>query len=48
VIETLGERVGGRRKAKVPPPQPPELVGPQQPAAGAGAGHMPRARPPGE
>jgi multidrug efflux pump len=50
VIETLAERVGGRRKAKAPPqpPQPPELVGPQQPAAGAGAGHMPRARPPGE
>jgi multidrug efflux pump len=47
VIETLGERVGGRRKAKPPPPAP-ELVGPQQPSAGAGAGHMPRARPPGE
>jgi multidrug efflux pump len=47
VIETLGERVGGRRKAKPPAPAP-ELVGPQQPSAGAGAGHMPRARPPGE
>jgi multidrug efflux pump len=46
VIETLAERFGGRRKTRTPLPE--EIAGPQQPAAGAGAGHMPRARPPGE
>jgi multidrug efflux pump len=44
VIETLSERLG-RRKAKA---QPPEIAGPQPPAAGASAGHMPRSREPGE
>jgi multidrug efflux pump len=46
VIETLAERFGGRRKTRTPLPE--EIAGPPQPAAGAGAGHMPRARPPGE
>jgi multidrug efflux pump len=46
VIETLAERFGGR-KAKAQ--QPPEIAGPQQPpAAGASAGHMPRASEPGD
>jgi multidrug efflux pump len=45
VIETLAERFARRGKAKAAPP---EVAGPQPPAAGASAGHVPRARPPGE
>jgi multidrug efflux pump len=55
VIETLSERLG-KRKAKAPAEHapetagqlPPEIAGPQLPPAGAGAGHMPRSRSPGE
>jgi multidrug efflux pump len=46
VIETLSERVGRGRKAHAE--LPPELAGPQLPGGGAGAGHMPRSREPGE
>jgi multidrug efflux pump len=44
VIETLAERLSRPRKA----PAPPEMVGPQLPGGGAGAGHVPRAHEPGE
>jgi multidrug efflux pump len=45
VIESLSERLSGRRKAKAPPQ--PEVLGPQLPGGG-GAEHVPRSPPPGE